>query len=273
MLQEKKVTFIGSGVMGQAMIAGLIEHDLIAPQNVIASDPIKSLGERLNEQYGVGHSTDNVAASQGADIVILAVKPQYLDPVLAELGGKLPSETLILSIVAGVPIDKISRHLKLETIVRVMPNTPARVGKGMSVWTATDAVNEAQREQVKAILGALGQEIFVEHEYFLDMATALCGSGPAYVFLFIEALIDAGVHMGFSRPIAQELVLQTVEGSVAFARAYPSHPAELRNMVTSPGGTTADALYQLEKGGMRAILSKAVFAAYQKSKALGSSES
>jgi len=153
-----------------------------------------------------------------------------------------------------------------------MPNTPARVGKGMSVWIATDSVSDAQKSHAQEILGALGEEIFVDHEYYLDMATALSGTGPAYVFLFIEALIDAGVHMGFSRRVAQELVLQTMEGSVAFARQHQRHPVELRNMVTSPGGTTADALYQLEKGGFRTIISKAVFAAYQKSRLLGEDE-
>ena len=145
--------------------------------------------------------------------------------------------------------------------------------KGMSVWTATDTVSEAQRGAAQAIFRSLGKEIFVSHEYYLDMATALSGSGPAYVFLFIEALVDAGVHMGFSRNVAEELVLQTMEGSVEFARQHRRHPAELRNMVTSPGGTTADALYQLEKGGFRTITSKAVFAAYQKSKKLGGNNS
>jgi pyrroline-5-carboxylate reductase len=154
-----------------------------------------------------------------------------------------------------------------------MPNTPVLVAKGMSAWTATESVSEAQKNHARAILQALGEEIFMDHVYFLDMATALSGSGPAYVFLFIEALIDSGVHMGFSRRVAQELVLQTLEGSVAIARKYERHPVELRNMVTSPGGTTADALYQLEKGGFRTIISKAVFAAYQKSVRLGGNES
>jgi pyrroline-5-carboxylate reductase len=192
-----------------------------------------------------------------------------LGEVLTELNGHLPTESLVLSIVAGATIEKISCALQHEAIVRVMPNTPARVGKGMSVWTATERVSDTQREHAGAILGALGREIFVDHEYYLDMATALSGTGPAYVFLFIEAMIDSGVHMGFPRRIAEELVLQTMEGAVEFARKYPHHPAELRSMVTSPGGTTAEALYQLEKGGFRTILSKAVFAAYQKSKALG----
>jgi pyrroline-5-carboxylate reductase len=139
----------------------------------------------------------------------------------------------------------------------------------MSVWTCTEEVNELQKQQAQTMLAALGEELFVESEDYLDMATALSGTGPAYVFLFMEAMIDAGVHMGFSRRVAQQLVYQTVEGSVAFARDSGRHPVELRNMVTSPGGTTADALYQLDKGGFRTVLSKAIWAAYNKSRYLG----
>jgi pyrroline-5-carboxylate reductase len=139
----------------------------------------------------------------------------------------------------------------------------------MSVWTATPETDEAQREQARTILAALGEELYMEHEDYLDMATALSGTGPAYVFLVMEALIDAGVHMGFSRRVSEQLVLQTMRGSLEFARASQRHPVELRNMVTSPGGTSAEALYQLEKGGLRTVISKAVWAAYQKSKYLG----
>ena len=273
MFPTEKITFIGGGVMGEAMIAALINQELIEPQHITASDPLKERGDILVKQYGIRYTASNVEAVAEADLVILSVKPQFLDDVLAELNGKIHRGVLIISIVAGVPIAKISRGLELNTIVRVMPNTPARVSQGMSVWTATDGVSQAQRNQTKTILGSLGAEIYVEKEYFLDMATALSGSGPGYVFLFIEALIDAGVQMGFSHHVAKEMVLQTVAGSVELARKFPHHPAELRNMVTSPGGTTADALYQLEKGGFRAIISKAVFAAYQKSIALGGSKS
>ena len=150
-----------------------------------------------------------------------------------------------------------------------MPNTPGQIGEGIAVWMATAETTEAQRAQARAIVGALGEEIYVEKEHYLDMATALSGSGPAYVFLFIEALTDAGVRMGFSRPVAEKLALQTVRGSAIYAQETGLHPAVLRNRVTSPGGTTAEALYQLEKGGFRALISQAVWAAYQKSKLLG----
>jgi pyrroline-5-carboxylate reductase len=150
-----------------------------------------------------------------------------------------------------------------------MPNTPAQVGEGMTVWTATAQVDDARRRQVSVMLGALGREMRVEEERQIDMATALSATGPTYIFLVMESLIDAGVHMGFSREVARELVLQTMLGSVRFAQESHKHPAELRNMVTSPGGTSADAIYQMEKGGLRTVLSKAVYAAFQRAVALG----
>jgi len=156
--------------------------------------------------------------------------------------------------------------------VRAMPNTPAQIGEGMTAWTATPQVNEAQLAQVRAMLGALGKEMYVETERMIDMATALSATGPTYIFLVMEALVDAGVHMGFSRHVAQELVLQTMLGSVLFAQESRKHPAELRNMVTSPGGTSAAAIYQMEKGGLRTVLSKAVWAAFQRAVALGGRE-
>jgi pyrroline-5-carboxylate reductase len=203
---------------------------------------------------------------------VLAIKPQTLKEVCSQLQGHIPARSLVLSIIAGATIAAISRGLHHYRVVRVMPNTPARVGKGMSVWTATEDVNETQRGYARGLLSALGEEIFVDNEDYLDMATALSGTGPAYVFLFMEAMIDAGVHMGFSRRIAEQLVYQTIEGSLAFARDSKRHPAELRNMVTSPGGTSADAIYQLDKGGFRTVLSKAIWAAYKKSRLLGGLE-
>jgi pyrroline-5-carboxylate reductase len=176
---------------------------------------------------------------------------------------------LVLSIVAGMKIDTISSSLEHRAVVRAMPNTPAQIGEGMTVWTASDAVNELQRGQDRAILRAMGRELYVEGEEMLDMATAISGTGPTYVFLMMEALTDAAVHLGFSRRVAEELVTQTVVGSGAFARHSDQHLAEMRNMVTSPGGTSAEAIYQLEKGSLRTVLSKAVWAAYQKSKLLG----
>jgi pyrroline-5-carboxylate reductase len=270
MLKSSRIAFVGSGVMAESMVKGMLGQKLLPADQIVASGPRPKRGEELARAYGVCVTTDNAVAVEGADIVVLSVKPQVLASVLPELRGHVRRDGLVLSIIAGARISTISRGLDGHlAIVRAMPNTPAQVGQGMSVWTATRDVGELQRSQAREILRALGDELFVEEEGYLDMATALSGTGPAYVFLFMEALIDAGVHMGFSRRVAEKLVLQTMQGSVAFARQSALHPAELRNMVTSPGGTSAEALYQLEKGGLRTVLSRAVWAAYQKSKYLG----
>lgn len=269
MLIDTTLAFIGSGVMGEAMIRGILAQRLIAPEAVTASDPQPDRLQVLRGRYDVRTTTDNQAAARSGRIVVLSVKPQTVPKILPGIREALDANSLIISIVAGTPINVFRRGLGVEKIIRAMPNTPGQVGHGMTVWTATDAVDELDRQRAQAILGALGKELYVAEESYLDMATALSGTGPAYVFLFMEALIDAGVHMGFSRRVAQELVYQTMEGSVAMARASGLHPTELRNQVTSPGGTTAAALYQLEKGGLRTVISKAIWAAYLRSKALG----
>jgi pyrroline-5-carboxylate reductase len=174
-----------------------------------------------------------------------------------------------LSIVAGAKISAIGQGLDHKAIVRSMPNTPAQIGEGITVWTASEAVSEEQLEHARTILTALGEEIYVDDEDYLDMATALSGTGPAYVFLFLEAMVDAGVHLGFPRYIAEKLVIQTLHGSVEYVRQTPSHLARLRNQVTSPGGTSAEALYFLERAGFRTALSRAIWAAYQRSLTLG----
>lgn len=263
------LSFLGSGVMAEAMISGILNEDLMGPAQMIASDPREERGQELAKRYGVRATTDNREAAKAAEIVVFSVKPQVLPSVLGEVQGAIKPEGLIISIVAGARIGVIAESLGHAAIVRVMPNTPAQIGEGMSVWTATSAVSDEQRLQAQSILRALGEEVCLDDEDYLDMATALSGTGPAYVFLFMEAMIDAGVHLGFSRRIAQQLVLQTIRGSVDFARQSAAHTAELRNMVTSPGGTSAEALYQLEKGGFRTVLSRAIWAAYQKSKYLG----
>ncbi len=269
MFSNTRLAFIGSGVMAEAMIKGILDKKLVQPEQIIPSDPLPERIEELRQRYGVEGTRDNTYAARSANIVVLSVKPQVLSKVLKELHGLLRPDQLVLSIVAGARIGSMARQLGHEAIVRVMPNTPAQVGAGMSVWTTTPAVNEQQKAQAQAILQALGEEIFVEEEQYLDMATAVSGTGPTYVFLMMEALTDAAVHLGFSRRVALALVIQTVLGSALFAKQSSKHLAELRNMVTSPGGTSAEAIYQLEKGGLRTVLSKAVWAAYQKSKLLG----
>lgn len=268
-LSDLTVAFVGSGNMAEAMIHGLIKQDLIDPSRIIASGPRIERGEELAERYGVRHTTDNLAAATQADVLVLAVKPQVLERVLPEVRGGARTCSLVLSIVAGAPIRMIADGLANAFVVRAMPNTPARIGQGISVWTATVEVPELQRQQAQLLLRALGKEIYVADEDYLDMATALSGTGPAYIFLFMEAMIDAGVHMGFSRMIAEQLVYQTMRGSVEYAAASGQHPAMLRNQVTSPGGTSAEAIYHLEKGGMRTVVARAIWAAYQRSVGLG----
>jgi pyrroline-5-carboxylate reductase len=269
-MQNLRVSFIGAGAMGEAMMRGLLDRKLLSPDAIAASHPRPARGAELSERLGVRSTTDNAKAVAGATVVVLSVKPQMLRSVLDELRGSIPRDAVVLSIVAGARIEAITSGLSHKAVVRSMPNTPAQVGEGMTVWTATPDVSALQRRHAREILCALGEELFVADETFLDMATAVSGTGPAYVFLLMEALIDAAVHLGFSRADARRLVLQTVRGSALYAQRSTHHPAELRNLVTSPGGTSAHALYQLEKGGFRTVLSKAVWAAYQRSAALGS---
>jgi pyrroline-5-carboxylate reductase len=268
-LHSLTIAFIGSGAMGEAIIHALLRAGKVTPGQIVASDVLVKRGEELEARHGVRVTTDNLAAASEADVVILSVKPQVLPSVMPELHGHIRPETLVFSIVAGMPISTISTGLNHAAVVRTMPNTPAQIGEGMTVWTAAPAVTETQRAQAQAILQTMGQEMYVAHEDALDMATAVSGTGPTYVFLLMEAMVDAAVHLGFSRQQARLVVLQTVHGSVKFAQQSDLHLAQLRNMVTSPGGTSAEAIYQLEKGGMRTILSKAIWAAYKKSRLLG----
>ncbi len=271
LLSGKALAFIGSGTMAEAMIQVLVNKTLVAPAHICASGPREERAEELNRRYDVVGTTDNREAAEAADVVMLSVKPQVLPTVLRELRGLIFPEALVMSIVAGMGIETIASGLDHQAVVRAMPNTPAQIGQGMTVWTASDGVSEVQQAQARAILEAMGRELYVEDEGMLDMATAVSGTGPTYVFLMMEALTDAAVHLGFSRRVAEELVTQTVLGSASFACQSERHLAEMRNMVTSPGGTSAEAIYQLEKGSLRTVLSKAVWAAYQKSRLLGKS--
>jgi pyrroline-5-carboxylate reductase len=254
--------------MAESMIAGALARAVVEASQIIVSHPRSDRRKRLEDRFGIASAESNADAVGGSDIIFLTVKPQALADVMEQIGPRLHSDQLVVSIVAGADIEILEDGLKHRAIVRVMPNTPAQVGEGMMVWVATPEVTEEQRVQVKAILGSLGDELYVDEEKYVDMATALSGTGPTYVFLMMEALIDAGVHMGFPRRIAEQIVLQTVSGSVDFARASGKHMAELRNMVTSPGGTSAEAIYQMEKGGLRTVFSRAVYSAYVRTQTL-----
>lgn len=269
MFAERRIVFIGPGVMAEAMAGGLIERAGVAPARLRLCGPRPARLDELAGKLGVETTLDSRQAVQDADVVVISVKPQSLHPALSALQGAVPPQALVLSIVAGARLAHLARLLGHEALVRAMPNTPAQVGQGITVWTATPAVIEPQRDQARAILAALGEEVLVDDEDYLDMATALSGTGPAYVYLFMEAMVDAGVHLGFPRRIAEQLVAQTVRGSVSYYLHSPSHLARLRNQVTSPGGTSAAALYYLEKAGFRTALSRAIWAAYERSVQLG----
>ncbi|HSE17913.1 MAG TPA: pyrroline-5-carboxylate reductase [Pyrinomonadaceae bacterium] len=276
-LSNCRLAFIGCGVMAEAIIAGLLRKKLVEPAQIAGSHPRQARREEMHVKYGIEMFESNREAvketiPEGPDessVVVLGVKPQRLHGVLEELKGALVKEQLVVSIVAGAKIETIAEQLLHASVVRTMPNTPAQIGEGVTAWTASSEVNEKQESQVCAMLEALGKVVRVENERQIDMATALSATGPTYIFLVMEALIDAGVHMGFSRHVAQDLVHQTMLGAVLFARESHKHPAELRNMVTSPGGTSAEAIYQMEKGSLRTVLSKAVWAAYQRAESLG----
>jgi len=262
-----RIAFIGGGAMGEAMIKCLLTKKVAVPHDVVVSDVSPSRREWLSKKYGVSTLADNRKAVAGADLIVLAVKPQNLRQVMEEIKALLP-EQLVLSIVAGATLSSLCQGLNHSSVIRAMPNMPAQIGEGMTIWTATAETTQKQKELARTVLAALGKEIYVTDEKYLGMATALSGSGPAYVFLFIEALVDAGVHIGLPRDMAQELVIQTILGSAHTVAETGKHPADLRNMVTSPGGTTTEALLQLEKGKFRSLILEAVAAACKKAESL-----
>ncbi len=263
-----KIAFIGGGNMGEAMLAAVLEGQLSAPESVAVSDVRVEQRQYLKEKYNVAVTGSNKEAVIGKDVVVLAVKPQNLPEVIAELKGSLKPDQLILSIIAGARIDSLSQGLSRRCIVRTMPNTPAQIGAGMSAWTATGDVTGEQKEGARAILGAMGKEIYFNDEKYLDMATAVSGSGPAYFFLLAESMIGAAVDIGIPKDAAEELVLQTMLGSAHLLQEVGKTPSELRRNVTSPGGTTAAALSVLEEGGFSGLVREAVRAAYKRAKEL-----
>jgi pyrroline-5-carboxylate reductase len=265
----RRLAFVGAGAMGGAMIRGALAAGLVPAEEIVVGEVVTERRAELSRRLGVRALRSNRAAVEGADVVILAVKPQSMVTVLAELRGVLQPGQIALSVAAGIRLQTLIEGLAHAAVARAMPNTPAQIGAGVTVWTAASAVDVAGRERARLILAGLGRAVEVEEEAYLDMATALSGSGPGYVFLFLEALIDAGVHVGLPRPIAAELAVETLIGSGLMARDLKSHPADLRNMVTSPGGTTAAGLSQLEAGALRAAVDRAVVAAYERSRALG----
>ena len=263
-----KITFIGGGTMGEALLKSIITKRVAASGDITVSDVSQKRRDTLKKNYKVKTTDRNLEAAKKSEVIILAVKPQDVNTVLQELQGLSPKQ-LVLSIAAGVTLETLRKGLDHTNLIRAMPNMPAQIGKGMTVWTALPEVSQKQKDMAKAVLAASGEELYVKSEKYIDMATAVSGSGPAYIFLVIEALTDAGVHIGLPRDIAEKLVIETVIGSARAVKATGKHPAELRNMVTSPGGTTTEGILQLETGGLRSLLLRAVIAAFDKAKSLG----
>lgn len=262
------VAIVGGGVMGEAILGGAIDRGVLSPSDVTVVELLAERREALAERYGIAATAEAGDVLAEASLVLLAVKPQEF----RNLSGRLADDALLLSIMAGVRIETLAAHFAHDRVVRVMPNTPAAINAGMSVWTATASVDEAQRETVRGLLGAIGRELFVGDEGKLDMATALSGSGPAYVFLFIEALIEAGVAVGLTVEEAEAMTLQTLAGAATYAQISEYPPGVLRERVTSKGGTTAAGLRELDRGGFRALIEACVRAAFERSRELGAAQ-
>jgi len=266
-----RISFVGGGKMGEAIARGILEAGVAARDDVRIAEPIEARRGYLTEKLGVEVQPSALDVLDDADLLILAIQPRDLAAAMRDIGPHLTDGHVVISIVAGAAMDTLLTGLKHSAVIRVMPNTPAQIGAGMTVWTASPDVPEAKIEAARRVLQTLGEEMYVGNEKLVDMATALSASGPAYVFLFIEALIDSGVYLGMPRDMARKLVLQTVAGSTRLVEESGLHPAQLKDMVTSPGGTTIEALRTLERGRFRATVIEAVRAAYEKSKALGAS--
>jgi pyrroline-5-carboxylate reductase len=267
--RKPNIAIVGPGVMGETMVTALLRQGVVEAGHIWMAGPRQERLDELVGKYGIHTNTHNAEAAGGADVVVLCVKPQRLRRVLSGLRDQLKPDALVISMVAGAAIQTISEGLNHSLVIRCMPNTPAQIGLGITAWATSPQVQETDLELARSILTGLGQEILVEEESYLDMATAVSGSGPSYVFLFMEAMIDAGVHLGLPRRIAEQMVVQTLRGSVDYFSTRKVHPAVLRNEVTSPGGTSAEALYYLDKAGVRTAISRAIWAAYERSQELG----
>jgi pyrroline-5-carboxylate reductase len=265
----KTIAFIGAGNMAEALVKGLLRAGVASPQEIVCTDRRAERGPELEKLYGVRFTGSNVAAVKEAAIIVLSVKPQVMEKVLAEIGPSLDASKLVISIAAGIPIAALERQVGHGVrVIRTMPNTPALVGAGATALSPGEHATEADLAQAKALFDAIGMTVMVD-EPLLDAVTGLSGSGPAYIFLIIEALADGGVKAGLARAQAQALAAQTVFGSAKLLIETGEHPGRLKDQVTSPGGTAIAGLHTLEAGGLRTTLMNAVEAATNRSRELG----
>lgn len=261
-----KTVLIGGGVMGEAILSAALEQGVIAASDTVVCEKIAERRDELASRFGVEVTGDAASAVATGDVVVLAVKPQDLHAV----SGTMKPDAFVISVMAGVRMETIRNVVGHHRIVRAMPNTPVAIKRGMTAWTATTAVTDEQRGFVRSLLAAIGEELYLDAESKLDMATAVSGSGPAYVFLFLEALIDAGVNVGLTRAQAEKLALQTVSGATEYAATSGKSPADLRAMVSSPAGTTVAGTRELERHAFRAAIIDCVDAAFERARELGS---
>jgi len=268
----RRLAVIGAGKMAEAIVGGMMKRGVQSAGKTHIYDTNAARMKHFTTTWTGMYRHDSVeAAVDGADVVLLAVKPQHMGVVLDSMSA-LPSSAMVISIAAGCQISLFEQKLPTPSIVRSMPNTPAMIGQGMTVWTSVGC-SEEQIDAAKQLLACCGDEVYVQEEHYLDMATAIVGSGPAYVYMFIESMIDTGVHMGFPRETAERLVLKTVEGSTAYLKQSDKHVVALRNDITSPGGTTAAAIYTADEGAFRTTIANSIWAAYRRSLELGGKDS
>lgn len=269
MIKGKKIAFIGAGNMGHALIRGLLRASLLEPGDIIAADVDADKLKQLGSEYGIATTHDNSAAASRSEVILLSVKPQVMEEALRSMAQVTDTSKLVLSIAAGITIDFMKSRLKKgPRVIRVMPNTPALVGEGAAALALDSSATEADVKLAIEIFSSVGKAIIVE-EKMMDAITGLSGSGPAYAFLFIEALSDGGVKMGLPRDVSLQLSAQTVLGAARMVLELGKHTGQLKDMVTSPGGTTIEGIYALEQGGLRGIVMEAVEAATLRSKELG----
>lgn len=264
-----RITFIGGGTMAGAIISGLLSKNVASTGDITIGEPSEKRRTLLSGQYGIVATSNNIEAIAKAEIVVLSVKPQMLPDVLKQMHGHLIDSQTILSIVAGTKINTIQKLLNNVPTIRVMPNTPSQISEGISVWTCSGNVSADVRKFAKSMLEGIGKEIYVPDETYIDMATALSASGPAYVFTFIEALVAGGQSVGLPKDMALTLALQTVLGSVKLVKEANKDPSDLRNMVATPGGTTVEGIKVLDEFGFQQIIINAIRAAHKKSLELG----
>lgn len=270
MLNSKKIAIIGTGNMGKAIVSGLIQSESCKPESIICTDARDDKIACVREKYGVGATTDNLEAVDACDIILYVVKPQIIASVLKETAPKLDMSKLIISVAAGVPLAAIEACLNKDLrLIRVMPNIAAFVKESATVLAAGEHASEDDVKMATQIFDSMGKSIFLKENLLMDAITGLSGSGPAYIFLIIDALADAGVKVGLAREDALFLSTQTVLGAAKLLMETKEHPGKLKDMVTSPGGTAISGIHTLEKGGLRTTLINAVEAATNRSRELG----